>query len=503
MKNSIQKMMMVAGWILALFMFSCEQQEENTLMQQPTQFAVDMNTFEVENGRILTEEVVAVVVSIKDSKKNLVVTSKKLPLYDFNGKFLSEPISLFPGVYYLSEFFVIDKNNKVIFASPIEGSAKAYLVKDPLDIKMTIVKNKVLEVKPEVLHIKENTPQDFGYATFALNEVETFVFKIGTFLFNEQSKTLELTPAKITIMDKDKKFSYTKELIAGSNQIALPERYSSYVLKVEKTGYVPFEQTYTKAELKAFDQNNRQIIVILKKQTDQDTKLIFWNKLGSFEEVTNSEIGPNLFPGSGMIFKLGKYGNGVYIPQYYGIRSVHSPYSPRYVIPLWSFSIEFWYKRTISDWEGYSFISGAYEDNGKGIVDFTGHKNYVGMWNLLLTVSNNSGNWISRHTIDLQNEQKFSEFFPKNEWVHIAISHDAAWPVGKRMKLFRNGVELAGFTMDFDEGNMSHVGEYGVGGFRIGNFVAWDTWGASGIIDNLKIYNYPKTDFSDRDKEGY
>ncbi|WP_157198596.1 LamG-like jellyroll fold domain-containing protein [Mariniradius saccharolyticus] len=236
---------------------------------------------------------------------------------------------------------------------------------------------------------------------------------------------------------------------------------------------------------------------------DTHEGLILWNKLGSFEEITNSEFGPDLFPGSGMLFEIGKYGNGLFVPQYDGQREVHSPFSPRNVIPLGAFCIEFWYKRTVEDWEGYSFISGAYEDNGIGIVDFTGHSGYVGSWQLFFTINNNSGDWVSRHKIDLGNQQNYSEFFPKDEWIHLAISHDANWTVGQRMKMFRNGIEVIGFNMEFDNGDMAHVGQFGEGGFRIGNFVAWDTWGAGGVIDNIKVWNYAKTDFSDRDTEGH
>jgi hypothetical protein len=230
-----------------------------------------------------------------------------------------------------------------------------------------------------------------------------------------------------------------------------------------------------------------------------DKGLLLWNKLGSLEEVTNSEVGANLFPGSGMVFKLGKYGNGLYIPQYKGVRSVHSPYSPREVIPLWSFSIEFWFKRTHDDeWDGHSFIQGAYENNGKGIVDLTGHSGYVGMWGIYTSILDNNGKFVGRYNFDLKNKANWEAFYPKNEWIHLAISHDANWPLGKRIKIFRNGVELTDLKVEFETGNMDHVGQFGVNGFRIGNFIAWDRWGAGGVLDNIKIWDYPKTDFADR-----
>jgi uncharacterized delta-60 repeat protein len=235
---------------------------------------------------------------------------------------------------------------------------------------------------------------------------------------------------------------------------------------------------------------------------DPESGIILWNKLGSQEEVTNSAYGPDLLPGSGMLFEEGEYGNGLYVPMVQGVRSVHSPYTPRNIVPLGSFSIEFWYKRTHDDeHDGHSFVSGAYEDNEKGTVDFTALSGYVGWWWLYGIVRGNDGQLVGRYKYDLITQENWEAFFPKNEWIHLAFSHDATWPVGNRIKIFRNGVELEGVDGEFDTGYMGHVGQYGDAGFRIGNFVAWDTWGAGGVMDNIKLWNYPKTDFSDRFEE--
>jgi hypothetical protein len=44
--------------------------------------------------------------------------------------------------------------------------------------------------------------------------------------------------------------------------------------------------------------------------------------------------------------------------------------------------------------------------------------------------------------------------------------------------------------------------KYVSNGVFICNFIAWDNWGAGGVIDNFKVLDYPKTDFSDRENEG-
>ncbi|WP_113922435.1 LamG-like jellyroll fold domain-containing protein [Cognataquiflexum aquatile] len=350
------------------------------------------------------------------------------------------------------------------------------------------------------LEVKIQATTDYGLITVKNEYVKSLGIRNGSelcdfkllpdesfyFIYAKKGQT-----AKLEIIE-----SLTDKLIKRDIPIAAYNHYNFFLKKAELNGMVNFIEL----ALTVFDYVEEGIEI---GEGTGNSGLIFWNKLGSIEEVTNSEVGPDLFPGSAMEFQLGKYGKGIHIPQANGKRTVHSPYSPRNVIPLWSFAIEFWFKRTHDDeWDGHTFFHGAYENNGKGQVDLTGHSGYVGMWALYASVSDNEGNKVGTVTYNLQNQANWEAFYPKNEWVHLAISHDANWSLGQRIKIFRNGVELTGLKVTFETGVMSHVGQFGVGGIRLGNFIAWDKWGAGGVIDNIKIWDYPKTDFSDRNNEG-
>jgi hypothetical protein len=108
-----------------------------------------------------------------------------------NGYYISKPLSLVPGGYKLSKFLVVDASNTVVYATPTEGSTKAYLVNDPLPILFSVTKDNVTKVVPEVISVKNNTPEDFGYATFSFTEVTTFDFLIGVFMNEKVFKTLK------------------------------------------------------------------------------------------------------------------------------------------------------------------------------------------------------------------------------------------------------------------------------------------------------------------------
>ena len=64
-----------------------------------------------------------------------VLEDELLPLYKFGDGFFSEKIEMKAGHYILMKFMIVNPDGEVIFAAPLRGSPKAYLVKKPLLIK--------------------------------------------------------------------------------------------------------------------------------------------------------------------------------------------------------------------------------------------------------------------------------------------------------------------------------------------------------------------------------
>ena len=115
-------------------------------------------------------------VSIEDAAGNPVVTDSLIPLYVFGTGFMSENIELATGEYKLTKFLVINPAGEVVFASPVEGSSLAYLVKDPLPILFNIRAEQVTRVLPEVLYVGTHTPDEFGYVSFGMQIITATPF---------------------------------------------------------------------------------------------------------------------------------------------------------------------------------------------------------------------------------------------------------------------------------------------------------------------------------------
>ncbi len=190
------------------------------------------------NGR--TAEVVPhqIIVTIQDAAGETIHSQEALNVISLNGSFISEPIALEVGPYQLVEYFVNDADVHAIYAAPLEGSALAYLVSDPLPIDFSISEDVSSQLTPEVLSTESVTAADFGYVGFQLNIVETFDFLMAVQVPNESSAAFELTDADVRILG-DGVEVFDQAISDITNQITLPDGYGEYTVITTKDDFEP------------------------------------------------------------------------------------------------------------------------------------------------------------------------------------------------------------------------------------------------------------------------
>lgn len=271
------KRILVLPLILALttvFFQSCKKTDDTPQLIEG-QLEISFTPTQLKNGYV--QGLTSVVVSIEDVGGNVVKNMEKVEIYSMNGYYISKPISLLTGDYKLTGFFVLDADNNVVYASPLSGSDKAYLVENPLPIAFSVTKDNVTKLTPEVLSTAESTPEDFGYATFGFDIAQTFDFLVGAFVYNDAAQNFELTTAKISVYSGST-LLYSGELQANggtspdnydplgiTNKITLPERYETFTVEISKAGYVTYNQVFTKEELRLYyrSEDNGPLVVIL------------------------------------------------------------------------------------------------------------------------------------------------------------------------------------------------------------------------------------------------
>jgi len=133
-----------------------------------------------------------------------VMEDELLPLYQFGDGFFSEKIELKAGHYWLMKFMIIDPAGVVIYAAPIEGSPKAYLVKDPLPVAFRIIPDETTRLSPEVLPVHGEPPSEFGYASFGFSVVKPLTFFIAAMIDDPMIMAPVLyTDANLTVYHPD------------------------------------------------------------------------------------------------------------------------------------------------------------------------------------------------------------------------------------------------------------------------------------------------------------
>ncbi len=276
MKKKLMSYLVVAMFSLTIFT-NCEDNNDEEVKQKGNiEFSFSLTDITESSKKIAKTDVQdasAVVVTIKDTGGNVVYDTKEIELYNMSGSFISKSILLFVGSYTIEEFLVIDADGNVIYASPLQGSDMAYLVSTTLPYNFSVASDETLKLVPEVLSTENVTSEDFGYTTFSFEVVETFDFLLSVFAYDEATDNFELTNAMLTVTANSNDI-YSDTLEAITNQIKINDGFDSYILTIEKEGYVTYIDSLTNNELKQYfrDEDNGPLVVTFE-QEDELSKI--------------------------------------------------------------------------------------------------------------------------------------------------------------------------------------------------------------------------------------
>jgi len=168
-----------------------------------------------------------------------VLEDELLPLYKFGEGFFSEKIELKAGHYMLTKFMIVNPEGDVIYAAPLEGSPKAYLVKDPLPVGFRIKPEETTRLQPEVLPVHGEPPSEFGYTSFGFSVVKPLPFYILVMIDDPMIMApVILTDAKLSVYHPDG-WHYDFKLEARVNKVVIRGGAEYYKMIVVKEGYEP------------------------------------------------------------------------------------------------------------------------------------------------------------------------------------------------------------------------------------------------------------------------
>jgi hypothetical protein len=173
-------------------------------------------------------------VTVVNAAGVVVYDLKEITLINVGNAVISQPLSLEPGNYTLTEFIVAD--SQVSYATPKQGSTLAQWVDDPLPVPFTVYDDDVTELGVEVLPFGDGyTPEDFGYVSFNITVAPFPYFKLS--VFKPEGETLVLSPVHAYIVDGIDTI-YSQVLPAGTHDIAFVGNVERlYELVLVQPGY--------------------------------------------------------------------------------------------------------------------------------------------------------------------------------------------------------------------------------------------------------------------------
>ncbi len=222
-----------------LFLSSCK--EEQQLPFEPAAYAVKFSIPQRPGATVGTN--LSAIISLTKENGEAVITDKPYELL-YNGKFSTPEIQVAKGNYKLVKLIIKNADGSVMFAAPLQGSAKANQVTKPLAITASIV-TALTSIDLEVLPITPtDRSQDFGYTDGTFNEkpVEHAptefsitvhpLFSIGNVLYDSIPVSLKLTTYPV----QGEPFTTIHALPAGSKKFTLSKNAAKYTLSISKWG---------------------------------------------------------------------------------------------------------------------------------------------------------------------------------------------------------------------------------------------------------------------------
>lgn len=247
-------------------------------------------SFDQTNSSIIitdsTLNATSVIVTIADKFGNTFLGEEKLFLTESQQVRVTSSIALPPGEYTLTKFFVLNSSNKVLYASPVEGANLSYLVNSPLPLRFVISSGYTTNIAPEILAVEDQTPIEFGYAYFGFGLTKTFDFNLSVFIYMQEKGKLEFSDANIEISS----FStilYNKNIEPEVSLIRLIDGYPNYTLKITRSGYQKFCQSYSSDSLKKYLTSPLKVIL---QDSSLQNALIGWY---TFDYNSNDRSGHN------------------------------------------------------------------------------------------------------------------------------------------------------------------------------------------------------------------
>ncbi|WP_162342771.1 hypothetical protein [Cyclobacterium salsum] len=199
---------------------------------------------------------------LRENGSETAYSSKSIALTRFQDEILIEDLSLPPGNYQITDFYLKDSLETILYASPREGSPFAAYLNQPFPLAFEMNTAGSAEILVEVISTANASPEKFGFPSDTKGFIDTFFFFL-TLTGESTDDYLDYLPGKLTVSIGN--VTRTQPLGRNLNRIVLPKGSDAYVFLAESDTYQSLKQTLSYDSLRQFAE--QPLILEMKKES--------------------------------------------------------------------------------------------------------------------------------------------------------------------------------------------------------------------------------------------
>lgn len=255
-------------WVLAaLFLISCSNDETREESEGRIKFSVQ-NILNQGNSRTDdAADITHALITVEDDQGALILDQAEVSVTSFGEGFVTDPITLEVGDYFLTGFLLLNESDEVIYATPLTGSDLDYLVDNPLPIGFTITNGQSTQLSPETIDVASSLPEEYGYSGINFTIIETFDLMISVLELNGGSYSP--TAYTLTVQANGSDVT-TKEFPQGVSVVKLRTDVANYTLNIVTTSGAVYSADYQVSELIEHDVDTNDPLTIQIGSSDVD-----------------------------------------------------------------------------------------------------------------------------------------------------------------------------------------------------------------------------------------
>ncbi|MBN8705617.1 MAG: LamG domain-containing protein [Bacteroidetes bacterium] len=295
------------------FISGCDQLQENDLKENgKVRFSFSPSASgSLKKSAADSTQISGILITLTDTKGKILSEKQFVSVIKFGSGYVSEPIELASGAYLVTEFFVENSNNEIVYATPVKDSHLAHLVTTPLPATLSVEPDIISNLSLEVLEVNNSAPSEFGYASFHFNVVRYSTIQVGVFVFDSTSGSFVLTNAEIAALSGETVLGSVESAYKTAVlRVKIDPSLEKISIRVRKLGFEDFVSELSKNDFNKY--SVKPLTVILKGQITTGSGNYLILDLPFDQSVSNSSSIPLQISVFGdPVFTTGKHGTAI------------------------------------------------------------------------------------------------------------------------------------------------------------------------------------------------